>query len=263
MTRIALCLLVALAAGCATGPRIDDSYRAKSQDSRVQYLILHYTTGNFEGAFNILTEGPVSSHYLVRDNEPPTIFRLVDENRRAYHAGLSSWKGQTALNAASIGIEIVNAGDTRTNGEVSYADYPKSQIDAVVWLVKDIVARHEIRGDRILGHSDIAPQRKVDPGPKFPWKRLADEGLIPWPDATRVAQRRAAYETALPDIAWFQQKLAEHGFAVPQHGEYDEATIRVIAAFQMKYRPAKYDGEPDAETAAILEVMTSSPANAS
>ncbi len=262
MIRIALCLLLAVAAGCATGPRIDDSYRAKSQDSRAQYLVIHYTTGNFTGAFKILTEGPVSSHYLVRDDDPPTIYRLVDETRRAYHAGVSSWKGQTALNAASIGIEIVNAGDVSTNGEVTYAEYPASQIDAVVALVKDIVARHEIRGDRILAHSDIAPQRKVDPGPKFPWKRLADEGLIPWPDAKRVAERRAEYERSLPDVAWFQQKLAEHGFAIDRNGEFDEATIRVIAAFQMKYRPAKYDGQPDAETAAILDVMTSPPANA-
>lgn len=262
MTRFALCLLLSIAAGCATGPRIDDRFRAKSQDSRVQYLILHYTTGDFAGAFRILTEGPVSSHYLVRDDDPPTIYRLVDENRRAYHAGLSSWKGQTALNAASIGIEIVNAGDVRTNGEVTYADYPKSQVDAVIALVKDIVARHEIRADRILGHSDIAPQRKVDPGPKFPWKRLADEGLIPWPDARRVAERQAVYAQALPDIAWFQRKLAEHGFAVAQDGALDEATRRVVAAFQMKYRPARYDGEPDAETAAILDVMTSAPANA-
>jgi N-acetylmuramoyl-L-alanine amidase len=262
MTRIAACLVLALVAGCATGLRIDDSHRAKSQDSRAQYLILHYTTGTFEGAFNILTVGPVSSHYLVRDDVPPTIYRLVDENRRAYHAGLSSWKGQTALNAASIGIEIVNAGDVHTNGEITYADYPKSQIDAVVALVKDIARRHEIRGDRILGHSDIAPQRKVDPGPKFPWKRLADEGLIPWPDARRVAERRAAFEQSLPDVAWFQGKLAEHGFALVQNGEFDEATIRVIAAFQMKYRPARYDGQPDAETAAILDVMTSAPTHA-
>ena len=262
MTRIALALLAALAAGCATGPRIDDTYRAKSQDSRAQYLIIHYTTGNFAGAFNILTEGGVSSHYLVRDDDPPTIYRLVDENRRAYHAGVSSWKGQTALNAASIGIEIVNAGDVRTNGEITYADYPKSQVDAVIALVKDIARRHEIRGDRILGHSDIAPLRKVDPGPKFPWKRLADEGLIPWPDAKRLAERQSAYEQSLPDIAWFQGKLAEHGFALAQNGEFDEATIRVIAAFQMKYRPQLHDGDPDAQTAALLDVLTSSAADA-
>jgi N-acetylmuramoyl-L-alanine amidase len=132
----------------------------------------------------------------------------------------------------------------------------------VIGLVKWIVARHEIRPDRILGHSDIAPLRKVDPGPKFPWKRLADEGLIPWPDEKRVAERRIAYEAKLPGVDWFQAKLADHGFAVPQSAELDVATQKVLGAFQMKYRPARFDGVPDAETAAILDVMTSAPANA-
>ncbi|MDE3246932.1 MAG: N-acetylmuramoyl-L-alanine amidase, partial [Acidobacteriota bacterium] len=173
-----------------------------------------------------------------------------------YHAGESSWKGQTQLNAASIGIEIVNPGDTPGPNGLVYHEYPKAQMDAVIALVKWIVQRHGIRGDRILGHSDIAPQRKVDPGPTFPWKRLADEGIIPWPDASEVAARRARFDAALPDIPWFQAKLAAHGFATPRNGQLDAATQAVLAAFQMKYRPARYDGVPDAETAAILEVLT-------
>jgi N-acetylmuramoyl-L-alanine amidase len=261
MKKLLSCLIAAIAAGCAGGPPIDDTYRAVSQDSRVQYLILHHTVGDFPSALRTLTQEGVSSHYLVRD-DPPTIYRLVDESRRAYHAGASSWKGQSSLNAASIGIEIVNRGDYQTPNGVEFADFPKAQVDAVIALVKWIVARHEIRPDRILGHSDIAPLRKVDPGPKFPWKRLADEGIIPWPDEKRVAERRAVFEAALPDIPWFQRKLAEHGFGIVENGEYDEATIRTLAAFQMKYRPSRYDGVPDAQTAAILDVMTSAPANA-
>lgn len=262
MKRLFPLLAAVLLSGCALlGPPIDFSYDATSQDSRAQYLIIHFTAEAFPSSLETLTQGAVSSHYLVND-DPPTIYRLVHENRRAYHAGVSSWKGQTQLNAASIGIEIVNLGDRRGPEGIQYHDFPKPQIDAVVDLVKWIVARHEIRPDRILGHSDIAPQRKVDPGPKFPWQRLADEGLIPWPDAARVAARRAVYEIALPDVAWFQQKLATHGFVVPLGGELDPATQRVIAAFQMKYRPALYAGIPDAETAAILDVMTSAPANA-
>jgi N-acetylmuramoyl-L-alanine amidase len=163
------------------------------------------------------------------------------------------------LNAASIGIEIVNAGDSLAAQGVPWQEYPGAQVDAVVALVKDIVARHGIRPDRILGHSDIAPQRKSDPGPMFPWKRLADAGLIPWPDPARVAVRRAQYEASLPGIGWFQARLEAHGFDVPGTGQYDEATRRVIAAFQMKYRPARHDGVPDAETAAILDVITSPP----
>lgn len=248
-------LLLALLA-CHPGPRIHATHEARSQDSRVQFLILHFTNENFEDSLRILTQQNVSSHYLIRES-PVEVHRLVPESRRAYHAGASSWKGQTMLNAASIGIEIVNAGDHKgPDGALVYAPYPEAQIEVVVALVKDIVKRHGIPPARVLGHSDIAPQRKVDPGPRFPWKRLADEGLVLWPEAGEVARRRPAFEQTLPDLAWFQQKLAEHGFEVPRTGTLDDPTRRVIAAFQMKYRPARYDGVPDAETAALLSVLT-------
>lgn len=249
----ALCLLLA---GCASGPPIDTSYTSRSQDSRAQFLIIHYTAGGFRGSLKWLTEGPVSSHYLVNDN-PPTIYGLVDDNRRAFHAGVSSWKGHTQLNASSIGIEIVNLGSSQTPDGKTWFDFPQDQIEAVVSLVKKIVKDHDIKPDRILAHSDIAPQRKTDPGPRFPWKRLADEGLIQWPDANLVAQRRPGFETQLPDVEWFQQNLAQHGFVVPLNGELDKETRTVIAAFQMKYRPTNFDGTPDAETAALLDALNS------
>ncbi len=259
MKKILILLLACIAAaGCASAPQIDTSYTSASQDSRVQYLVIHFTSTDFPISLKTLTQDPVSSHYLVRD-DPPTVYRLVDESRRAFHAGVSSWKGQTQLNAASIGIEIVNLG-LKPSGE--WDEYPKAQIDVVVKLIKDIVARHEIRPDRIVGHNDIAPQRKVDPGPKFPWKRLADEGIIPWPDAAAVSRRRAEFEPHLPDVEWFQQNLAKHGFAVPLNGELDLATRNVLIAFQMKYRPARFDGTPDAETAALLDVLVNPPAPA-
>ena len=256
MKRNLACLLLILAAaGCAHRPQIDHSYQAKSQDSRVQFLILHFTSEPWESSVRILTKDKVSSHYLVRDT-PVEIYQLVPEDRRAYHAGDSSWKGQTMLNAASIGIEIQNLGDTKGPNGIVYHDYPKEQIDAVIDLVKAIVARHEIRADRILGHSDIAPQRKVDPGPTFPWKRFADEGIIPWPDASAVAAKRAHFEANLPNVEWFQAKLAEHGFLAPQTGKLDIATKNILSVFQMKYRQARYDGIPDGETAALLDVLT-------
>ena len=259
MARISACLLLVLAAlGCVRQPGFDSTYRAKSQDSRVQFLILHFTGGTWESSVKTLTEGEVSSHYLVRDS-PVQVYQLVDENRRAYHAGRSSWQGQTQLNAASIGIEIQNPGDTQGPEGIRFHDYPREQVDAVIALVKDIVARHQIRPDRILGHSDIAPTRKVDPGPTFPWKRLADEGLIRWPDAAAVAERRVRHEASLPDVTWFQTRLVEHGFALPVTGSLDPATQQVLANFQMKYRPARYDGLPDGETAAILDVLTTPP----
>jgi N-acetylmuramoyl-L-alanine amidase len=256
MKRHLVCLSLLLATvGCVRQPSIDHTYRAKSQDSRVQFLILHFTGETWESSLRILTEENVSSHYLVRA-DPVRVYQLVDESRRAYHAGLSSWQGQTQLNAASIGIEIENLGDTQGPNGIEYHEYPKAQIDAVVALVKEVVARHGIRPDRILGHSDIAPLRKVDPGPTFPWKRLADEGLILWPDPSAVAVWRTRYEGNPPDIAWFQAKLAQHGFAIPKSGALDATTKQILSAFQMKYRPSRYDGQPDAETAAILEVLT-------
>lgn len=261
MKRVLCALVAALLAGCASGPPIDTRYTSRGQDSRAQFLVIHYTAGGFAGSLKWLTEGPVSSHYLVNDN-PPAIYGLVDENRRAYHAGASAWKGNTRLNASSIGIEIVNLGSTETPEGTSWFDYPQEQIEAVVALVKKIVQDHGIRPERILGHSDIAPQRKTDPGPRFPWKRLADAGLIQWPDAAAVAQRRPGFEAQLPDVEWFQRNLAQHGFEVPLNGELDEETRRVVAAFQMKYRPANFDGIPDAETAVLLDVLNTPDRNA-
>ena len=244
--------------GCAGFVPIDTTYTSRNQDSRAMFLVLHYTDDNFPISLKTLTEGKVSSHYLVDDN-PPRIYRLVDENRRAWHAGVSEWQGVTALNAASIGIEIVNAGAEDTPQGRVFTPYPPEQIDLVIRLVKDIAKRHQIKPSRIIGHSDIAPQRKIDPGPLFPWKRLADEGLIPWPDAGVVAGLQGRFDTALPDVKWFQDNLAKSGYGVPRTGELDAATRRVIAAFQMKYRPARYDGEPDAETAALLAALLQLP----
>ena len=250
-------LMIALLCGCANGPQINTNYRAVSQDSRAQFLILHFTALDFPRSLEVLTKGDVSSHYLIDEN-PPTIYRLVDEDRRAYHAGLSYWKGQTQLNASSIGIEIVNLGYRDTPDGRVWFDYPEAQIESVIALVQSIVARHQIRGERIMAHSDIAPQRKSDPGPRFPWQRLAKAGLIPWPDANAVALRKTDFEQQLPDAVWFQRKLEQHGYAVPLTGILDIETISVIRAFQMKYRPSRCDGVPDAESAAMLDVLTSS-----
>jgi N-acetylmuramoyl-L-alanine amidase len=126
-------------------------------------------------------------------------------------------------------------------------------------LIEDIVGRHRIRPERILGHTEVTPQTKEDPGPTFPWKRLADEGIVPWPDDQRVAALRAIYEAALPDVAWFQQAMVQHGYELAQTGLLDEPTRRVIASFQMRYRPANYDGKPDAETAALVQVLNTPP----
>ena len=248
-----------LLSACASPPlRIDTRHESAVQASRVQFLILHYTVADFEDSLDILTgtKRGVSVHYLVRE-DPVQVYQLVDESRLARHAGESYWNGMTTLNASSIGIEIVNPGYVDTPEGRMYAPYPQSQIDTVIELSKDIVARHGIAPGHVLGHADIAPGRKQDPGPMFPWKQLADAGLVPWPDAEQVSARLTAYRDApLPDIAWFQQRLASVGYRVAQSGELDQATRDVISTFQMKYRPTDIRGEPDAETAAYLDVAS-------
>lgn len=250
---IATILMLAACAGPAPqGLHIDRSLTAVSQDSRVDMIVLHYTATGTNASLNILTQKNVSSHYLVTDDRPPVVYGLVDEGRRAWHAGLSEWYGRTDVNAGSIGIEIVNAGGSGSQ----WAPYDPAQIDTVIALVGDIAARHNIKPHNIVGHSDIAPQRKVDPGPLFPWKQLAAAGLGRWYDPTLVAAYQEEFRLAgLPDTAWVQTHLKRAGYAVPQHGKLDKETRNVLAAFQMHYRPARYDGVPDAETLAILKAL--------
>ncbi len=254
MKALFLTVLVLLLAGCSSGPRIDDRYTATGQNSRVQYIVLHYTSADLARSLQLLTEGEVSSHYLIGE-APATIYRLVDENRRAWHAGVSQWQGRTWLNSTTIGIELVNPGFYDTPSGRQWQPFAPAQIDALIVLLKDIMQRHQLPPGSIIAHSDIAPQRKVDPGPLFPWQRLADAGLMPWPDAVAVARQQALFTTSLPSVQWFQEQLARQGYAVPTHGELDRDTRNVIAALQMKYRPSRYDGEPDAQTAALLVVL--------
>ncbi len=249
-----LTLSFVLLAGCARGPHLDTRYSAVGQSSRVQYVILHYTSADLARSLELLTRGEVSSHYLIGDG-PPTIYRLVDENRRAWHAGDSQWQGRTWLNGTSIGIELVNPGFSEGPEGRIWHPYPPAQLEALIALLKDIAQRHQLAPGSILGHSDVAPQRKVDPGPLFPWQQLAAAGLLPWPDAAAVAEQQRLLGSEPPPVAWFQAQLAKHGYAVPAHGELDQATRNVLAAFQMKYRPARHDGEPDVESAALLQVL--------
>ena len=256
-------LVTLLLAGCSTlsgpgGVPVDATYTAKGQDSRALYLILHYTVTDLPTSIKILTQQEVSAHYLLSDGTPPKIYRLVDENRRAWHSGASGWKADRRLNSSSIGIEIVNPGYVTTpDGRKVFAPFPKEQIDALIPLVRDIVRRHEIKPERILGHGEVTPSYKEDPGPTFPWKLFAELGITPpWPDAARVAAKQAEFEAAPPDMVSIQQMLAQHGYQVELSGVMDAQTQRVLMNFQMRYRPANYEGQPDAESVAFLWVLT-------
>jgi N-acetylmuramoyl-L-alanine amidase len=262
MKIVPLLAVAAVLAGCATvpspdAPRLDRSLSARGQSDRIKYVILHYTVSDTPRSIKTLTTTDVSAHYLLTDTEQPFFYTLVDESRQSNHAGISSWKIYNQLNSASIGIEIVNPGFKETAQGRVYAPFSQAQIDQLIVLLKDIVKRHNIAPGNILGHNDIAPQRKQDPGPLFPWKQLADAGLITWPEPSRVLARVPGFVQELPEVTWFQRKLAEIGYAVPQNGELDQATRNVMSVFQTKYRPSLYDGTPDAETAAMLDVLTS------
>ena len=245
---------------------IDTSIVSPNQDSRVRSLVLHYTATNLENSLKIFQSPArqVSSHYLVPDPSSSTlpsnkVYRLVDEQQRAWHAGLSYWHGQRLLNASSIGIEIVNLGFPPEDGTLPVMQrrwYPFSeqQITLVGNLAQQIVKRHQIAPAKVVGHMDIAPQRKTDPGPLFPWKRLYEEfGIGAWPDDTVVAKYLAEpYDT---DVSQLQEKLSAYGYDVSKTGFLDTATRNVVSAFQMHFRQQKFDGDPDHETLALLNAL--------
>ncbi len=206
----------------------------------VDLLLLHYTgMPSAEAALARLVDpvAKVSAHYLI--DEDGTVVALVPETTRAWHAGVSSWRGQSHLNDRSIGIELVNPGH-----EWGYRAFPEPQYAACIELCQGILGRWRIPAWRVLGHSDVAPERKQDPGELFDWARLAAAGIGLWP-APGPGRPRG--------IAQLQAELAEVGYPVPRHGRLDEATRLAITAFQRHFRPERVDGDPDAGTRARLD----------
>ena len=224
----------------------------------ISMIVLHYTgMPDAEGALDRLTspDAGVSAHYLV--DEDGTIYQLVDEEKRAWHAGKSRWRGVKDVNSASIGIEIVNPGH-----EHGYRDFPDEQIEAVVHLCFDIVARHNIRPTRVLAHSDVAPLRKQDPGEKFPWEPLYEAGIGHWIAPVAIGDGALLQPgDSGPAIAAMQAALKEYGYGIETSGTFDELTTAVVTAFQRHFRPALVDGIADHSTLRTLErLLTSRPA---
>lgn len=239
----------------------DTQYRAKNADSRVRFLVMHYTEIDEARSLAVLTGDEVSVHYVVPDaprirNGEPVVYQLVPEDRRAWHAGQSYWQGATELNASSIGIENVNLGPVDTPSGRGWQPYPPAQIDALVKLSGDIVERYGIPPTRVVGHSDIAPQRKIDPGPLFPWRTLYDAGIGAWPDESTVAAHLAGRDPKAPaDVRALQEKLRRYGYDIATDGVLDDRTRRVFSAFQMHFRASDYAGDADAETDAIAQAL--------
>lgn len=196
--------------------------------SVIDMLVLHYTgMKSAEAALARLCDpaAQVSAHYMI--DEDGTILRLVDESRRAWHAGIAHWRGHRDVNSRSIGVELVNPGH-----EHGYRPFPEAQMAALIDLASGIIARHPIPARNVVGHSDIAPDRKTDPGELFDWQRLAERGLGLWPTECDA------------DIADIPGMLQQYGY----NPENDAA----LGAFQRHFRPSKIDGQPDAECARLL-----------
>ena len=219
---------------------------------RPNFLILHYTgmpTG--EAALDRLVDpaSEVSAHYFIW--EDGRIDQLVAESARAWHAGKALWKGESDLNSASIGIEIVNAGH-----DGGSPPYPDEQIAATIALSRDLCSRLSIPPEGVLAHSDVAPVRKRDPGEAFPWERLWRAGVGHWvPPAPMSGGALFAHAEEGPPVRALQAMLALYGYGLELTGVYDRHTRLVVAGFQRHFRPSLVDGEADASTAATLNAL--------
>ena len=218
-------------------------------------IILHYTgmaSGPEAEAWLANPVSEVSSHYVVRENG--TVVQMVPEAARAWHAGAGSWAGKGDINSHSIGIEIINGGH-----DYGLPAFPDAQIEAVIALCGDIAARWGIAPQRILGHSDTAPGRKVDPGERFPWDRLHAAGIGHWvePSAIRGGRFLSAGEAGQP-VEALQSMLVLYGYGLEINGVYDEQTEKCVAAFQRHFRPERIDGVADMSTVETLHRLLSS-----
>jgi N-acetylmuramoyl-L-alanine amidase len=215
-------------------------------------ILLHYTGMlDAQAALERLCSplSNVSSHYVVF--EDGRITQCVPESERAWHAGVSSWGGDTDINSCSIGIEIANPGH-----DFGYPDFPSRQIAAVIALCRGILARRGIRPDRVLAHSDVAPARKQDPGEKFPWRLLSASGVGLWVKPARITRgARLTVGAGGEAVEELQSRLAAYGYGIPVNGEYDTATQQVVVAFQRHFRPARVDGEADESTVKTLDAL--------
>ncbi len=248
-------------------------YNAVSQGERIRYIVLHYTHADDDTSIMLLTEQAVSSHYLITTKKREPIYQLVDDKYRAWHAGESYYDGRYSINDSSIGIEIVHMGydeeaykknakkpkknDVKVIDYDYYYDYNDVQIDKVVFLLQYLIEKYDIHPKNILGHSDVAPTRKQDPGPKFPWKRLYTEYDIGiWYDDEDYSLFMTNKDYASASISEIKEEFIEYGYSsMPSNAVWDKESKQVISAFQSRFRPSKVDGNIDKETYAIIKAL--------
>ncbi|MDF8328106.1 N-acetylmuramoyl-L-alanine amidase [Aeromonas salmonicida] len=260
-----LCLILLLSA-CQPAPyQLSSRYPSASQNERIAFLILHYTDEDDVHSLRLLTEPAhqVSAHYLIprdTDQTPLPVYQLVPDSQRAWHAGRSRWHQYAGLNASSLGIEIVNLGYPPEDAllpahQRRWQPYTQAQIAAIGALTQKLVQRYRIPPTQVLAHSDVAPERKQDPGPHFPWRELAQHyGVGAWPDEARVTALRQQPAAAWNALTW-QQQLARYGYGIAPSGTWDEQSRAALRAFQLHFRPALVSGEPDEQSQAILTAL--------
>ncbi len=232
--------------------RVSPNFGPRRDVSRPDMIILHYTgmeTGESAEAWLCNPESEVSSHYLV--HEDGRVVQMVRERDRAWHAGRSSWHGATDINSRSIGIEVVNPGNL--------ADHPpfaEPQIEAVIGLCRDLCARQGISPHHVLAHSDVAPGRKIDPGPAFPWERLARRGVgVMAEDVDPFPFEPLAIGAEGERVELVQSMLGLYGYGIEISGSFDDWMATVVRSFQLHFRRQRADGIVDGETFAILTAL--------
>ena len=269
-------LMFGLSFSCALSSCVDSSrfvidrqsYQAQGKSERIKSIVLHYTAEDEAESIRLLTEENVSAHYLIPSTENNTIYQLVADNERAWHAGDGEFAGRQILNDTSIGIEIVNEGIKkryrRTTNEDNngyhppehYVEFTDTQVRKLAQLIKELTNKYQIEPTLIIGHSDLAPSRKIDPGAKFPWERLYKEFNIgAWYDEFDKAyfMNSADFESAT--VADIKQLFRDYGYAINNNDDWDKPSRDVVYAFQLHFRPDKIDGTMDLETYAILRAL--------
>ncbi len=226
---------------------VSPNYNERLPGCSIEYIILHYTACDFDLSVDILTDAesdnPVSAHYLI--DEKGKVFQLLDDAHRAWHAGVSCWRDRENLNTWSLGIEMVYLGS---------GSYAQPQLNSCLQLCKSLMQKYKIPLQNILGHSDIAPDRKADPGEQFDWQGFAKQGVgvYPFTVSASVVNTAAA---KINDVAYIQKLLRDIGYKITCDGNFGNQTEQVMLAFQRHFYPEKVDGQIDVQGVARMLML--------